>query len=135
MHETICCGCDVYKLAKITTILELITGNWILLAVEFYGILKKKYTPVIIVLILRVICVILGILLGILFLAISEVLVDLVDGIFKKNYGFSFYEFDGGRDGETSQRFRYVRFKDNLKNVFKKICLLHKNWLVIWIGT
>ena len=106
MHETICCGCDVYKLAKITTILELITGNWILLAVEFYGILKKKYTPVIIVLILRVICVILGILLGILFLAISEVLVDLVDGIFKKNYGFSFYEFDGGRDGETSQRFR-----------------------------
>ena len=122
MQDTICCGCNIYKLAKITTILELITGNWILLAVEFYGILKKKYTPVIIVLILRVICVILGILLGILFLAISEVLVDLVDGIFKKNYGFSFYEFEGGRDGETSQRFRY-----DLKIFFFKLCLLHKN--------
>ena len=105
MHETICCGCDVYKLAKITTILELITGNWILLAVEFYGILKKKYIPVIIVLILRVICVILGILLGIVCLALSEVLVDWVDGYFQKNYQFSFYEFEG-RDGETSQRFR-----------------------------
>merc|ERR1712223_854840 len=92
MHETICCGCDVYKLAKITTILELITGNWILLAVEFYGILKKKYIPVIIVLILRVICVILGILLAISCLALSEVLVDWVDGYFQKNYQFSFYE-------------------------------------------
>ena len=106
MQETICCGCDVYKLAKITTILELITGNWILLAVEFYGILKKKYIPVIIVLILRVICAILGILLGILCLALAEVLVDWVDGYFLKNYEFSFYQFEGSRDGPTSQRFR-----------------------------
>ena len=67
MEATIFCGCGIYSLAKITTLVEICLSCNCLLFFEWYGIEKKKNVWVIVGIIYRFLAFIIQIALGIAF--------------------------------------------------------------------